>query len=85
VTKTSRQSRSSKADNESYVRLLRKIGANMRRMRREKGLVQEDMIEFGFDWRWYQRIEAGRYPITLRTLNRVARALKVDHAEFFRG
>jgi transcriptional regulator with XRE-family HTH domain len=42
------------------------------------------MMALGLERRWYQRIESGKYSVSLPTLDRVARALKVDIAEFFK-
>ena len=63
---------------------MRKIAGNVRRIREVKGLIQEDMISLGFERRWWQRIESGTYSVSLPTLDKAARALKVDIFEFFR-
>lgn len=49
-----------------------------------KNLTQEDMLSLGIERRWYQRIESGKYSVSLPTLDQVARAFKVDISEFFR-
>lgn len=61
--------------------LLRRFGDRVRQIREAKGLRQEDMCEFGFDYKYYQRIEYGQKNVTLRTLNRLAKALQVEVAE----
>lgn len=65
-------------------RLVRKIARNIRKLRENQGLTQEDMENLGFGSRWYQRFESGRHIPTVPTLDRLARAFKVDITEFFR-
>lgn len=65
-------------------KLVRKIAYNIRRIREERGLTQEDMEEYGFGARWYQRFESGRHIPTIPTLDRLSRALKVEISEFFK-
>lgn len=64
-----------------FDRFLRRLGKRIKELRIERGLTQEDMMDFGFAWRRYQRIEAGQQPITLRTAYRLARAFKVTVAD----
>ncbi|MBL7716593.1 MAG: helix-turn-helix transcriptional regulator [Bdellovibrionales bacterium] len=65
-------------------RLVRKIARNIRRVREERKLTQEDMENHGFGPRWYQRFESGKHILTLPTLDKLARAFKVDITEFFK-
>jgi len=65
-------------------RLVRKIANNIKRIRQEHGWTQEYMGELGFGPRWYQRFESGRHIPTIPTLDRLARAFKVDISEFFK-
>jgi transcriptional regulator with XRE-family HTH domain len=53
------------------------FGQRVRALRRARGLTQEDMTDFGFAIRHYQRIEAGR-SVTLQTLWKLARAFGVS-------
>lgn len=69
---------------ERYWRLVRRISGNIQRIREDNDLTQEDMHDLGFERRWYQRIESGRHSISLPTLEKIARALKVDIVEFFK-
>lgn len=62
---------------------MRRVAGNIRRVRKSKGLTQEDMMALGLERRWFQRIESGGYSVSLPTLDRVARAFKVDISEFF--
>ncbi len=63
---------------------MRKISNNIRRIREAKHLTQEDMMSLGLERRWFQRIESGKYSVSLPTLDRVARVLKVDISEFLK-
>jgi transcriptional regulator with XRE-family HTH domain len=69
---------------ERYWKLMRRVAGNIRRIREAKGLTQEDMMNLGLERRWFQRIESGEYSVSLPTLDRVARAFKVDISEFFK-
>ena len=64
-------------------RLMRLVGQRVRQLRTERGLTQEAMGEFGFDSRYYQRIESGERNVTLKTLNKLARVFKVPVKDFF--
>jgi len=64
-------------------RLMRLMGKRVRQLRTEKGLRQEDMCQFGFDYKYYQRIEYGEKNLTLKTLNKLAKAFDVPVAELF--
>lgn len=68
---------------EKYERLLRRVRGNIKAIRKTKGLTQEDMVDFGFNYRHYQSIESGRHSPNLHTLFRVAEAFKVNIKEFF--
>lgn len=67
-----------------YVGILDRIARNALRLREQNELTQEDMVAFGFERRWYQRIESGKYSVSLPTLYRLAEAFKVDISEFFK-
>lgn len=65
-------------------RLMRLVGRRARELRIAKGLKQEDMCRFGFEYKYYQRIEYGEKNVTLRTLDKLARAFGVPVSELFR-
>lgn len=67
-----------------YWKLVSRVASNIKATRQRMKLSQEDMTQFGFERRWFQRIESGEYSVSLPTLDLLARALKVDIAEFFR-
>jgi transcriptional regulator with XRE-family HTH domain len=59
-----------------FARFCAALGEQVRTLRRDRAMTQEDMIDHGFTVRHYQRIEAGR-SITLVTIWKLARALGV--------
>ena len=60
-----------------YGLLLRTLAQKIQFLRKERGVTQEKMADFGFNYRHYQKIESGTYSPSLRTLHRVAQALGV--------
>lgn len=66
-----------------YQKLITRIASNVRKARLRRKLTQENMTEFGFNYRHYQKIESGKYSFTLHTLNRLAIIFRVDIKEFF--
>lgn len=64
-----------------HKELLNRIGKNLLKFRKERGWVQEDMSSFGFERRWYQRIESGEQSINLQTLLRLSVVFGVDVSE----
>lgn len=59
--------------------LQRTVGRNIRRLRRERGLSQEELAEeIGVHRTFMGGIERGERNLTLRTLERLARKLGVD-------
>lgn len=64
-------------------KLAKLIGNRIREMRKEKGLRQEDMENFGLNYRYYQDIEAGKANLTLATIEKIAEAFEVESAEIF--
>jgi transcriptional regulator with XRE-family HTH domain len=67
-----------------YSKLLGKVAANIKRVRKSKNLSQPDMEKLGFDLRNFQRLESGHHSPSLYTLHKLAIAYKVDVIEFFR-
>jgi transcriptional regulator with XRE-family HTH domain len=62
----------------------RALGTRIKKLRKDQGYTQEDMIGFGFSARHWQQIEAGR-PITIRTLLRIAATFGVKAAQLIEG
>jgi len=66
------------------VRLSVFLGQRMRELRLAKGLTQADMAERGLSYKYYQKIEAGRVNLTLKTLEKLAAALGIEVSDLFR-
>jgi transcriptional regulator with XRE-family HTH domain len=60
------------------------LGIRIKKLRKNHGRTQEDMIGFGFSARHWQQIEAGR-PITIRTLLRICETFGVRAADLIEG
>jgi transcriptional regulator with XRE-family HTH domain len=65
-------------------RLMKHVGKRVRELRISRGLKQEQMCRFGFEYKYYQRIEYGQKNLSLKTLNKLAKAFGVPIAELFR-
>lgn len=63
-----------------------KIGERVREFREKKGLSLRDFSrETGFNYNMMSRIERGELNMTLHTLIRLTRCLKITPAKLFRG
>ena len=63
---------------QSYDLLLKKIAENIKKARKRKGLTQENMMDYGFNYRHYQKIESGSYSMNLYTLHRLSNIFDVS-------
>lgn len=62
--------------------LQRRVGVNLRRLRRERGLSQEAFAAaIGYHRTYVGGVERGERNLTLRTLERLAEILDVDPAD----
>lgn len=68
---------------DGYDDLLVKISQNIKAARIACGLTQEQMMEFGFNYRHYQRIESGKQSFNLYTLYRLSQIFGVSIRSFF--
>jgi transcriptional regulator with XRE-family HTH domain len=67
-----------------FIRLSRRLATTFRLRRQQLGLTQEDVAaEAGIGIRRYQIIEAGRQNVTLETIARLSRILKIPPEELF--
>lgn len=58
------------------------VGANVARIRQEKGLTQEQLQDrSGFSQQYISGLERGRRNPTILTLNELAQALGVSHVD----
>jgi transcriptional regulator with XRE-family HTH domain len=61
------------------------VGRNFARLRREKGLTQEEVeVRSGFSQQYLSSLERGRRNPTVITIYELAQALGVDHVELIR-
>ncbi len=63
---------------QSYDLLLKKIAENIKKARKRRGLTQENMMDYGFNYRHYQKIESGSYSMNLYTLHRLSNIFDVS-------
>ena len=66
-----------------YQKLLVKLANNVKELRLKNGLTQEQMMEHGFNYRHYQKLESGIHSPSLYTLHRLAKIFKVEINIFF--
>jgi transcriptional regulator with XRE-family HTH domain len=64
----------------NLTQAMQRVAKNVRRLRLGKHLTQEQMVDYGFNYRYFQKIEAGQVNLTLGSLIRLATALncKID-------
>lgn len=62
------------------------FGANLRRLRKERGLSQEAFAHVAeLHWTYVGSVERGERNVSLRNIVKLAAALEVDVAELFEG
>jgi transcriptional regulator with XRE-family HTH domain len=67
-----------------FMRLSRRLATILRSHRKQLGLTQEDVAaEAGIPVRRYQKIEAAGQNLTLETIARLSRVLKIAPEELF--
>jgi transcriptional regulator with XRE-family HTH domain len=66
------------------TKFFRALGQRIRRLRKQRGYSQEDMISFGFSARHWQQIEAGR-PVTMRTALRICDTFEISISSLVHG
>lgn len=55
---------------------MKNLGLNVKSLREKHNFTQDKMMDFGFNYRYFQKIEAGEVNATLDTLVKLAKALK---------
>jgi transcriptional regulator with XRE-family HTH domain len=65
-------------------RLVKLVGRRTRELRQRSGLTQEDMMSHGFERRYYQRIEAGQVNLSIKSLNKLAKAFGTTASELLK-
>lgn len=65
--------------------LVQKLGAKIRKVRRQKDLTQEKLAELaGVDYTYLNMIEAGKRNPSIKKLAKIARALSVSLSELLK-
>lgn len=60
------------------------IGTRLRKIRMSKGITQEDLAyEANIDYSFYNQIENGKRNISVKTLTKICRVLKVNVKDIF--
>ena len=68
----------------SYKSVIKDLAFNIKKLRTDHSFTQERMAEFGFNYRFYQKLESGSYSPNLHTIYRLAEFFKVDVADLFK-
>lgn len=68
--------------NAEFDRFIKNISKNIKRYRKKAGLTQMDMVDHGFNYRHYQRLESGESGYNLQTLFKLSKVFKVKVSAF---
>ena len=86
VPSAKRKWRSDARASPQVEKALRRLGKQIRTLRRSAGLTQESAAERAkLDYKHYQAIESGSSNVTVASLIGIAKALKVKAADLFDG
>ena len=66
------------------AKLAELLGKRIKEVRKQRGLRQEDIAGRGINYRYFQKIEAGKANITLETIENVAEALEIEPTDLLR-
>lgn len=70
--------------NYEFEKFFKHFGTRCRELRLKRGLTQEDMMQYGFSTRHYQRIEQG-LQVNMVTALRLAQAFKIKISILLKG
>ena len=72
----------SEEETKEFYKMMRKVGLNLRKVRKEKKKTQAEMSTLiGVSYKYYQSIENGDQPLSMRGLFRIARRSNVSIME----
>ena len=72
-------------ESKEFYKLMRRVGLNLRKVRRERKTTQAEMSTvIGVSYKYYQSIENGDQPLSMRGLFRIARRSNVSIMELIR-
>ena len=75
----------SEEETKEFYKMMRKVGLNLRKVRKEKKKTQAEMSTLiGVSYKYYQSIENGDQPLSMRGLFRIARRSNVSIMELVR-
>ena len=67
-----------------YKTVFEILGTRYRKLRLERKMILEDVLEHGFSVRHYQQVESGR-PHTMKTFFRVCKMFRIDPEVMIKG
>ena len=69
-------------ESKEFYKLMRRVGLNLRKVRRERKTTQAEMSTLiGVSYKYYQSIENGDQPLSMHGLFRIARRSNVSIME----
>ena len=68
----------------AYDKLLQKLALNIKKYRNKFGWTQEEMTTFGFNYRYYQKLESGRHSPSLYTLYKLSKVFRIKLIELLK-
>lgn len=68
--------------NAEFEKFLKHISKNIKKYRKKAGFTQMDMVDHGFNYRHYQRLESGDTGYNLQTLFKLSKVFKVKVSAF---
>ena len=72
----------SEEETKEFYKMMRKVGLNLRKVRKEKKKTQAEMSTLiGVSYKYYQSIENGDQPLSMRGLFRISRRSNISIME----
>ena len=72
-------------ESKEFYKLMRRVGLNLRKVRRERKTTQAEMSTLiGVSYKYYQSIENGDQPLSMRGLFRISRRSNIPIMELVR-
>jgi len=74
-----------KQKDKDFELFLKKVSENIKKKREELNITQEKMDsgKYAVDYKYYQRIESGNRNITMKTLFKICKKLKINPRDLF--
>jgi len=68
----------------NFERLAKLVAENIRTIRKQRNFTQEKLAEAsGLNYKFLQRVESGRSNITLKTISKISKALRIHPRKLF--